>query len=306
MHSIPCRPVKSIFCPQIFLFATSITLLLLPSAVSADDWPFFFEAPNTTACPPKPAGPSTGPRQAPKLPGGPMSASARPVSRSLAIASSPWAAAKKRTKKSSAASMSTPAKPFGSSATPPNSTLDNSKAARPPHPPSTTASVYALGYLGDVHCLNLNDGHVVWHKHLVDDFGGRYSSWKYAGSPLVIDDLLIFDTGRRRQFHRCPRQENRRKGLGNRKRPRRLFDSHSLPACRRPRRPRLQGQSHGRLRSGRRPRTLANRMANQLRLQRLEPNRHRRQALHFHGLRWANALAAPCSSSVRRNRARSG
>ncbi len=55
--------------------------------------------------------------------------------------------------------------------------------------------VYSLGYLGDVHCLNLEDGRVVWRKHLVDDFGGRLSSWKYAGSPLVVDGLVIFDTG---------------------------------------------------------------------------------------------------------------
>jgi outer membrane protein assembly factor BamB len=55
--------------------------------------------------------------------------------------------------------------------------------------------VYALGYLGHVHCLNLEDGRVEWRKHLVDDFGGRYSSWKYAGSPLVIEELVIFDTG---------------------------------------------------------------------------------------------------------------
>jgi len=55
--------------------------------------------------------------------------------------------------------------------------------------------VYTLGYLGQLHCLDIEDGRVVWHKHLVDDLGGRYSSWKYAGSPLVIDDLLILDTG---------------------------------------------------------------------------------------------------------------
>ena len=55
--------------------------------------------------------------------------------------------------------------------------------------------VYTLGYLGQVHCLDLQDGRVVWRKHLVDDFGGRYSSWKYAGSPLVTGELVIFDTG---------------------------------------------------------------------------------------------------------------
>ena len=55
--------------------------------------------------------------------------------------------------------------------------------------------VYTLGYLGEVHCLNLEDGRVEWRKNLVDDFGGRQSSWKYAGSPLVTEELVIFDTG---------------------------------------------------------------------------------------------------------------
>lgn len=55
--------------------------------------------------------------------------------------------------------------------------------------------VYTVAYDGQVHCLRLEDGHLVWRRHLVEDFGGRYSSWKYAGSPLVIDDLVLLDTG---------------------------------------------------------------------------------------------------------------
>jgi outer membrane protein assembly factor BamB len=55
--------------------------------------------------------------------------------------------------------------------------------------------VYALGYLGDLHCLDLADGRVVWRKHLVRELGGRYSNWKYAGSPLVTENLVILDTG---------------------------------------------------------------------------------------------------------------
>ena len=55
--------------------------------------------------------------------------------------------------------------------------------------------VYALGYLGHLHCLDVNDGRVVWKKHLIDDLGGRYSSWKYSGSPLVAGGLVILDTG---------------------------------------------------------------------------------------------------------------
>lgn len=57
------------------------------------------------------------------------------------------------------------------------------------------ALVYTLGYEGQVHCLKLEDGTLVWKRHLVKDFGGRYSNWKYSGSPLVIGDLVIFDTG---------------------------------------------------------------------------------------------------------------
>jgi len=55
--------------------------------------------------------------------------------------------------------------------------------------------VYALSYDGQAHCLALEDGRFVWSRHLVRDFGGRYSSWKYAGSPLVTGDLVLFDTG---------------------------------------------------------------------------------------------------------------
>ena len=55
--------------------------------------------------------------------------------------------------------------------------------------------VYALSYDGQVHCLNLQNGRLAWRKHLVQDFGGRYSNWDYAGSPLVVGNLVILDTG---------------------------------------------------------------------------------------------------------------
>jgi outer membrane protein assembly factor BamB len=55
--------------------------------------------------------------------------------------------------------------------------------------------VYSLSFDGQLHCLDVADGRVVWRRHLVEDFGGRYSSWKYAGSPLILGDRLILDTG---------------------------------------------------------------------------------------------------------------
>jgi outer membrane protein assembly factor BamB len=55
--------------------------------------------------------------------------------------------------------------------------------------------VYTLSHEGQAHCLGLADGRVVWSKNLIRDFGGRQSSYKYAGSPLVTDGLVILDTG---------------------------------------------------------------------------------------------------------------
>jgi outer membrane protein assembly factor BamB len=55
--------------------------------------------------------------------------------------------------------------------------------------------VYTLGYLGHIFCLRLDDGSVIWSKHAANEFGGKPSRWKYAGSPLVDDNLVIFDIG---------------------------------------------------------------------------------------------------------------
>lgn len=58
--------------------------------------------------------------------------------------------------------------------------------------------VYNLSYDGQLHCLKLVDGSVVWKKHLVEDFGGKLPRWKYAGAPLVAGNVLIVDAGGRR------------------------------------------------------------------------------------------------------------
>ncbi|MCA9189644.1 MAG: PQQ-like beta-propeller repeat protein, partial [Planctomycetales bacterium] len=56
-------------------------------------------------------------------------------------------------------------------------------------------NVYVLAYDGQLHCLELLTGKLVWKRHLVTDFGGRYSSWDYAASPLVVGNRVILDTG---------------------------------------------------------------------------------------------------------------
>jgi outer membrane protein assembly factor BamB len=55
--------------------------------------------------------------------------------------------------------------------------------------------VYTLGALGQVNCLSLADGNVLWQKHLQNDLHGRMPTWGYAASPLVIRDRVIVQPG---------------------------------------------------------------------------------------------------------------
>jgi outer membrane protein assembly factor BamB len=57
------------------------------------------------------------------------------------------------------------------------------------------SAVYNLAYDGQLQCLSMSDGKVLWKHHLVKDFGGKLARWKYAGSPLLVDNLLVIDNG---------------------------------------------------------------------------------------------------------------
>jgi outer membrane protein assembly factor BamB len=54
---------------------------------------------------------------------------------------------------------------------------------------------YALGLGGDLVCLQVADGKVVWRKRLTADFGGSVPQWSYRESPLVDGDRLIVTPG---------------------------------------------------------------------------------------------------------------
>ncbi|MHC4338373.1 MAG: outer membrane protein assembly factor BamB family protein [Planctomycetota bacterium] len=53
--------------------------------------------------------------------------------------------------------------------------------------------VYTFGKKGDVFCLKAATGKVVWHRNLKDEF--ELPDWYFAGSPLVVDKLVIFNAG---------------------------------------------------------------------------------------------------------------
>jgi outer membrane protein assembly factor BamB len=54
---------------------------------------------------------------------------------------------------------------------------------------------YCLGAQGQLHCLDLETGVVLWKQHLVDDLGGKMPQWGYAVSPVFVDDQLIVQPG---------------------------------------------------------------------------------------------------------------
>jgi len=55
--------------------------------------------------------------------------------------------------------------------------------------------LYVEGLAGNVVCLQVKDGEIVWQHSLTEDFGGRVPNWSYRESPLVDGDKVICTPG---------------------------------------------------------------------------------------------------------------
>jgi outer membrane protein assembly factor BamB len=55
--------------------------------------------------------------------------------------------------------------------------------------------VYALSDTGLLVCLEARRGKPVWQVHLVDELGGPEAHRGYAASPVIVDELLILNSG---------------------------------------------------------------------------------------------------------------
>jgi len=55
--------------------------------------------------------------------------------------------------------------------------------------------LYVVGDAGNLVCLNVENGAIVWQKNFVTDFGGTAPNWAYRESPLVDGDELICAPG---------------------------------------------------------------------------------------------------------------
>ena len=56
--------------------------------------------------------------------------------------------------------------------------------------------VFLLGALGNLHCVSLASGQVIWSKHLRQDFGEvKLQAWGSCSSPLIAGGRLIVNPG---------------------------------------------------------------------------------------------------------------
>lgn len=77
-------------------------------------------------------------------------------------------------------------------------TLDQDKGGGPRGTPTLDGDrVYALSENGDLACLRVSDGGVVWARNILSDFGGKNPQWLISESPLVDGDNLIVTPGGR-------------------------------------------------------------------------------------------------------------
>jgi len=55
--------------------------------------------------------------------------------------------------------------------------------------------VYTQGGTGIVNCLDASTGNALWSHDTCEEFGATVATWGKAGSPLVVDDMVIVSVG---------------------------------------------------------------------------------------------------------------
>src|SRR5688572_137054 len=70
--------------------------------------------------------------------------------------------------------------------------LDQDRGGGPRGTPTIDGDrVYALSENGDLACLKIKDGTVIWKKNILTDFRGENPNWHISESPLVDGNNLI-------------------------------------------------------------------------------------------------------------------
>ncbi len=64
-------------------------------------------------------------------------------------------------------------------------------------PTVADGKVYAIGAMGDFHCVDAQSGQVLWKKDLLRDYNARLPDWGVANAPLVESNLVVLQAGGR-------------------------------------------------------------------------------------------------------------
>jgi len=62
-------------------------------------------------------------------------------------------------------------------------------------PTINSGKVYTISKDGKVFCLDAKTGKVIWQKNLLDELGVKRTTWGHSGSPVVIDNMVIYNAG---------------------------------------------------------------------------------------------------------------
>lgn len=54
---------------------------------------------------------------------------------------------------------------------------------------------YLLGAFGDLRCVDVAEGTVIWERHLPREFDAEVPTWGMCATPLVVDHLLVVNPG---------------------------------------------------------------------------------------------------------------
>jgi outer membrane protein assembly factor BamB/ABC-type phosphate/phosphonate transport system substrate-binding protein len=73
-------------------------------------------------------------------------------------------------------------------------TLDYGQAPRAT-PVIRDERAYLLGAFGDLRCLDMNDGRVIWERKLPREFNAELPTWGACSTPLLVNDLVIVNPG---------------------------------------------------------------------------------------------------------------
>lgn len=75
---------------------------------------------------------------------------------------------------------------------------DNDRGPGPRGTPTVDGDrLYVLTEVGDLACLRVADGTVMWQRNILKEFGGRNIAWLISESPLVDGDRVIVSPGGR-------------------------------------------------------------------------------------------------------------